>query len=432
MNSISKSRSSYDTFIVALYMHQKEHLIPDFIRNKIPSSTASGFRNRKPDHYIGSELRELQKEMFNQHELMLKHAKLKRLLHVITIAWIAFAKIGAHPLLRKKHLRFWVVEQVQLLCTVMPKSKVLKLAGLSDAAFNYQLNQVKFKCGISPLSLCQKRHPNQLAASEIKEIKMLMTEKDKMMWPASSIFFFARRNKKLFIGQSTFYKYLHLLNLNRARKLIPNIKHGIKTTRPNQFLHVDTTFWTLQNGLKTATVFVSDNFSRHILGYAVSEFHGFKNVKCALEMALSTVRTYHPHESKVNLLADGGSENSASKLNDFIGSSETPAIQKWIAQKDVSFSNSPVEAVNKIFKRYLRHWQPGDLHSFKKYVELFVEDYTLKRPHGSLNGLTPFEAYTQQAPITDPMSSMLNARKQRVLENQRTHCQTCQKIEITR
>src|SRR5690606_35611730 len=108
----------------------------------IPSSTASGFRNRNPNHYIGGELRELQKDMFDQHELMLKHAKLKSVLHVITVAWIAFAKIGAHPLLRKKHLRSWVVEHVQLLCTVMPKSKVLKLAGLSDAAFNYQLSQI--------------------------------------------------------------------------------------------------------------------------------------------------------------------------------------------------------------------------------------------------------------------------------------------------
>ncbi len=36
----------------------------------------------------------------------------------------------------------------------------------------------------------------------------------------------------------------------------------------------------------------------------------------------------------------------------------TSKINEALALRDIAFSNSPIEAVNRIFKRYLRHWQP--------------------------------------------------------------------------
>ena len=71
----------------------------------------------------------------------------------------------------------------------------------------------------------------------------------------------------------------------------------IVSTAPNQFLHVDTTFFPLPDSTKAAIVFVSDNFSKHILGWARSLKHSAQNVMEALQMTIQTIRTYHPHRS---------------------------------------------------------------------------------------------------------------------------------------
>jgi putative transposase len=176
MNNIPSSRTSYDTFLISLYMHGKEHLIPEALRDNIPPSTISGFRNRNPRHYFGHELREMQKDMLDHHELILQHARLKKILAIVTSVWLSFAKAGAHALLKKKHMRPWVVDNVQRLATVLSKPIVLRLAGLSISAFAYRLNEVKFQCGVSPLRLCRKRHPLQLAISEVKKLEALMTD----------------------------------------------------------------------------------------------------------------------------------------------------------------------------------------------------------------------------------------------------------------
>lgn len=419
------SRNSYDTFLVSLYMQGKENLVPTHIRNTIPPSTINGFRNRKPEHYTGHELRKLQKEMLDHHELMLRHAKLKKTLVVVTSVWLSFAKIGGHALLKKEQMGQWLVDNVQRLLAVMPKATALKLAGVSPAAFAYRLGLVKSRCGVSPLQLCRKRHPLQLSVPEVGKLKKLMANPDMACWPALSVFHFAKRNKLLMIGQSTFYKYLKVLGISRSDKLRLKPKTGIQAVRPNEFLHADTTFWELPTGEKTATVFVSDNFSRHILGNRSSLSHGFLNVKMALQESVETIREHWPEQSKAHLIVDGGGENNAVEIEDFTAAAKDPELIKWIAQKDIAFSNSPVEAVNKIFKRYLRHFQPQDFSSFQKCVEFFIEDYTLKRPHGSLNGLTPFEAYTGGNPLPDLKMDFQQARQDRLIANRKTNCSVC-------
>ncbi|HET8735123.1 MAG TPA: hypothetical protein VFM69_00860, partial [Pricia sp.] len=227
------------------------------------------------------------------------------------------------------------------------------------------------------------------------------------------------------IGQSTFYKYLKVLGISKKNKFKPKAKTGIQAVRPNEFLHVDTTFWKLPTGEKTATVFVSDNFSRHILGNCSALSHGFRNVKLALQQSVETIRQYCPEQIKTHLIVDGGGENNALEIENFVETAKNPELIKWIAQKDIAYSNSPVEAVNKIFKRYLRHFQPQDFQSFQKCVDFFIGDYTKKRPHGSINGLTPFEAYTGNNPFPDLKMDFQQARQNRIAANRKAKCFVC-------
>src|SRR5690554_7615900 len=84
-------------------------------------------------------------------------------------------------------------------------------------------------------------------------------------------------------------------------------------------------------------------------------------------------------------------------VEDFLTNIEAPVIIKLHALKEVKFSNSAVEAVNKIIKRYLRKKLPDTLDQLIQYLKEIINDYNTVRPHGSLLGLTPMECYTSES-----------------------------------
>jgi len=92
--------------------------------------------------------------------------------------------------------------------------------------------------------------------------------------------------------------------------------------------------------------------------------------------------------------------------------------------RGVSFSNSPIEAVHKIVKQYLRYFKPQNLTELKKCIECINNDYN-NREHGALKGLTPLEAYANKEPL-DFKAQIKNARGNRVKENRNYCCVTCQ------
>lgn len=58
-----------------------------------------------------------------------------------------------------------------------------------------------------------------------------------------------------------------------------------------------------------------------------------------------------------------------------------------------------------------------------KCLQFSIDDYDLKRPHGSLLGLTPHEAYTLQKP--DLTKQGKAAKELRIIENQKVNCNLC-------
>jgi transposase InsO family protein len=202
-------------------------------------------------------------------------------------------------------------------------------------------------------------------------------------------------------------------------------RKGIETTGPNQFIHVDTTFHSLPDSTKMAAVFVSDNFSRHILGHGAAAAHGFRLTGEALTMAVQTIRQHHPAQEHTVMVTDGGGEHTAKGMADLLASIAPPHILQLIALRDIAFSNSPIEAVNRTFKRYLRHWQPQTPSQFIQCVERFVQDYACVRPHGSLDGLTPFEAYTGHRAVPPSPAALAQARDERRRANLAAGCGKC-------
>ena len=276
------------------------------------------------------------------------------------------------------------------------------------------------------MDLCFTRHPLQLARKEVHAIKSLYKNPDYKCWPSDSIFYHAQRNNQLFISLSTFYKYVNLLGLKKKwRKSTFENYNPLITSKPNQFIHIDTTFWPLTNGVKTAIILVCDNFSKTIIGWNVSLKKDGQNAKAALKKAVENIQKHHPHLKQTSLVSDGGGENHNLIVDDFINNINIPEITKLLALKEVKFSNSAIEAVNKIIKRYLRIKLPSTLEELITCLEEIINDYNTVRPHGSLLGLTPMECYTFKTVNLDFKNEKIQAKKDRIAQNRAVNCGVC-------
>ncbi len=119
-------------------------------------------------------------------------------------------------------------------------------------------------------------------------------------------------------------------------------------------------------------------------------------------------------------------ENNNNEIEVYIRS-DGISLRKLIAQKDIAFSNSVIEAQNKLIKyRYLFKQDFLDIHGLRKGLEWIVFDYNHNRPHISLEGLTPFVALNgEHIPEEQCREQILGAQRIRLEENRKELCRIC-------
>src|SRR5690554_1764090 len=103
----------------------------------------------------------------------------------------------------------------------------------------------------------------------------------------------------------------------------------------------------------------------------------------------------------------------------------TPRTRWHLARAGVTFSNSAIEAINKIIKRYFRKKLPDTLEALTLCLEEIINDYNTIRPHGSLLGLSPMECYTSENVNLDFKEQKLEAKKERITQNRAVNCGVC-------
>ena len=129
---------------------------------------------------------------------------------------------------------------------------------------------------------------------------------------------------------------------------------------------------------------------------------------------------------RLQLLTDGGSENVNSLVSGFVNS-EAVNMKHNIAQKDVVFSNSMVESVNKVIKhQFLYHLEITNTRSLKKILPEIINIYNTERPQMSLGGNTPFETQNNLSIQLSRYTANFKEQKQlRLLKNKNTGCSKC-------
>jgi len=201
---------------------------------------------------------------------------------------------------------------------------------------------------------------------------------------------------------------------------------GIRTNAPNKLWHADVTIFRTVDNTKNYIYIIMDNNSRKILNFKVSLALSAQTSFDCLKEAYEKYIIPLPDKPNVQLMVDGGVEINNNIVDCYITQKEI-SIQKIIAQQDVAFSNSMIEAFNKIVKyNYLFKTDIPDHEALVKYLNEYIPNYN-DRYHVSLDGLSPNEAYSgvilDKSKIKDQLSK---ARELRLLENRRNLCSTHQ------
>ena len=306
--------------------------------------------------------------------------------------------------------------------------KAVKFFDISKSTFHNWVIETKVKCQKSFSKKCNKLYPGQILPDEVKAIKIALRNPKTLHWSIKSVYYHSIRNKTISVSENTFYKINRLLEIrtpanSKVRK--KPIKKGFRATIPNHTWHADITVFKTLDNVKHYIYFVMDNYSRNILSYRVANrVSGEIRAETLEEAYKKALRLGKP--LNVNLIVDGGTENHNLHVHDFINQGKIN-INKLTALKDWLYSNSMVESINKTVKyRYLYPRDIRDLKHLLRTMRYFINDYNNIKPHGSLEGLTPFEAWTGYKLPNDYRTSVIKAAKARRLRyNKENRCESC-------
>ena len=166
-----------------------------------------------------------------------------------------------------------------------------------------------------------------------------------------------------------------------------------------------------------------DNFSRFILSWRIEEV---VSAKKRIETIREAYHKYKKDSKNIMLITDGGPENDNRLMSEFV-KNETEYFNSVIALQDIPFSNSMVEAQNKLFKyHYLfrQDYDSGD--DLKRIFAMDVHDYNFIRPHISLKGYTRAESHSGLSGMESVWSDQIKqAQKERLAVNKTELCRLC-------
>ena len=240
----------------------------------------------------------------------------------------------------------------------------------------------------------------------------------------------AQRLGRVFAAPATWYKLVRERGWRRPRMRVHprRPKDGVRATEPDELWHVDTTVIRLIDGTKVYLHAVIDNFSRRILAWRVSERFEFSTTVSILREAAHGAISA---EDLPTLVADAGVENVNAGVDELI---ESGLFRRVLALRDVTFSNSMIEAWWRILKyQWLFLNTLDSCATVRRLVAFYVTSHNSEIPHSAFRGQTPDEMYYgrgQEIPERLEVARH-RARVARVETNREASCRQCRTVAET-
>jgi putative transposase len=257
-----------------LYLLGQEKLLPKEFSEKIPYSTISSWRKVKYENYEGSQFRFLFVDNWDLIRLKYENRKLKSTLRAIAKCYLLL-RSELNDLVQKqkgdKLFQQKFVSVVNLLKPYLKQKLALKSLFIHKNQFYEWSVASRRHCSHSYMSLCLRRYPRQFQRKEANRIKYMLTSPTYEHWPIISIAAHAIRKGSVVASLHSWYKYARLLDISHQTYSKTKKQVGLIAQMPNEYLHIDTTYYCIPEGKKVCITFVMDNFSKMILGFSVGE-----------------------------------------------------------------------------------------------------------------------------------------------------------------
>ncbi|MBI5548880.1 MAG: transposase [Deltaproteobacteria bacterium] len=390
----------------------------------VPRSTAVSWIRRGPRDVISADL-----VSGDALELQTQIVRLQRridlLLAVVRLLFMLVRLSGARlnqDRLPEGSVKATVLDAISRATKSIPLAIALRVLGLSSSRY-HAWRKLGLDCLLDDRQSCPKTSPTQLTAAEISSMHELVTDEAYRHVPVSRLVLLAQRLKKVVASPATWRKLIRERGwLRPRRRLYPEKPtEGLRASKPNEYWHIDVTVIRLLDGKRVYLHAVIDNFSRRILGWKAALRLEPKTTCAVLEEAAKTL----PPDGKAAVVTDSGVENVNSTVDALL---DLGRLHRILAQVDISFSNSMIEAWWRSLKH---HWlylnQLDSLAAVERLVAFYVEQHNSVLPHSAFAGQTPDEVFFGTgANVPDQLAQARRlARQARIAANRSLKCVDC-------
>lgn len=172
-------------------------------------------------------------------------------------------------------------------------------------------------------------------------------------------------------------------------KKYPNLIREFVPTAPNQLAVSDITYWRIATGFVYIS-FVTDAYSRKVIGHNLSETLEAKGSILALKMALLSV------PKGINMIhhSDRGVQYCSEKYVDILNDYQ---IKISMTENGDPLENAIAERVNGILKgEYLENYSVDNFEQAKELLDAVVKLYNQERPHMSIGNKVPEKVHNNE------------------------------------
>ena len=395
----------------------------------VPPSTARGWLGTVPTVVVSLEVADLTELELRQEVLTLRR-RVQKLAALLRLALVllrvsGFTLSGERLLDGRDKLR--ILRAIDQARACIPLRALLRLLRLAPSRF-HAWRRRRTACALDDQSSCPRTSPHRLTPSELRVIEDMVTSPEYRHVPTGTLAVLAQRLGTVWASAATWYRLVRRCAWRRPRLRVHPVKPkiGLRTTRPDEMWHIDTTVIRLLDGTRAYLHAVIDNFSRRILAWRVAETFAPVN---SVAVLLDASRAASPSDTAPVVLADAGVENVNAQVDELI---LTGVLRRVLAFTELRFSNSMIEA----WWRSLKH-QWLFLHSLdsvttvRRLVEFYVDEHNRVLPHSAFRGQTPDEMYfgTGDTVPADLTSGAAAARRARAEANRSAACETCPSLD---